>query len=285
MNERYAVDPDAPSDWRDLKLLLDQVGLQTGRFIAHYPSDWEFFVRKRFANATVLERKRVVELLARRPKVALSCCEPYRRHLPWTDNALAAKSTSPGAFEDIVSSPKNTAGLKPLQEVLYEDEKDWRSGVGAHVPMQASAYAYCAAPLFELAAEVTMVDRFFRLRTDSGQKDHRRRRVLEAFLHLAAASRDFQCLRIVLERSRTAGTDSSERVLQEDIEVLLEGERANHFAVEYELRDDVGHGRYLLSIHGGLQFDHGFDEDGRKTNHVHWLGLSELDPLLDIYGR
>ena len=67
MNERYAVDPDAPSDWRDLKLLLDQVGLQTGRFIAHYPSDWEFFVRKRFANATVLERKRVVELLARRP--------------------------------------------------------------------------------------------------------------------------------------------------------------------------------------------------------------------------
>lgn len=284
MNERYAVDPDAPSDWRDLKLLLDQVGLQTGRFIAHYPSDWELFVRQRFANSTVMERKRVVELLARRTKVALACREPYRRHLPWTDNAIAARSKSPGAFEDIVSSSENTAGLKPLQEVLYEDEKDWRSGVGAHVSMQASAYAHCAAPLFELAAEVTMVDRFFRLRTDSGQKDHRRRRVLEAFLHLAAVSPDFQCLRIVLERSRTAGTDSTERVLRDDIEVLLEGERANHFAVEYKLRDNVGHGRYLLSIHGGLQFDHGFDEDVRNTNHVHWLGRSELDPLLDIYG-
>lgn len=31
MNERYAVDPQAPSDWRELKLLLDRVGLQSGR--------------------------------------------------------------------------------------------------------------------------------------------------------------------------------------------------------------------------------------------------------------
>jgi hypothetical protein len=29
----------------------------------------------------------------------------------------------------------------------------------------------------------------------------------------------------------------------------------------YEVRESVGHGRYLLSIHGGLQFDRGFDRD------------------------
>jgi hypothetical protein len=63
----------------------------------------------------------------------------------------------------------------------------------------------------------------------------------------------------------------------------MDGVRANHFSVEYELRESVGHGRYLFSRHGGLQFDHGFDEDTRKTNHVHWLALPELEPLLKLY--
>ncbi len=285
MNERYAVDPDAPCDWRELKLLLDQVGLQAGRFLAQYPPDWEFFVRQHFASASDMDRKRVMELLARRNKVALACNEPFRRHLGWPANAQKAKASSPAAFEDVVSLAGNAVGLKTLQDVLYEVGKDWPSGVGAHVPMQAAAYARSAAPLFELSAEVIMVDRFFRLRTDSGQWDQRRRRVLEAFLQLAAKNTNFQCLRLVLERPATGATASVEQTLENDLEVLLGGVRANHFSVEYELRDSVGHGRYLFSIHGGLQFDHGFDEDTRKTNHVHWLALPELEPLLKLYGR
>lgn len=285
MNERYAVDPDAPCDWRELKLLLDQVGLQTGRFLAHYPSDWDIFVRQHFAGASDMDRKRVAELLARRDKVALACAEPFRRHLGWPENAQKAKATSPAAFQDLVSSSGNAVGLKTLQDVLYEAGKDWPSGVGAHVPMQASSYARCAAPLFELSAEVIMVDRFFRLRSDSGHWDQRRRRVLEALLQLAAQNTNFQCLRLVLERPSIGTTSSIERALENDLEVLLGGVRANHFTVEYELRDSVGHGRYLFSIHGGLQFDHGFDEDSRKTNHVHWLALPELEPLLKLYAR
>jgi hypothetical protein len=285
VNERYAVDPDAPCDWRELKLLLDQVGLQTGRFLAHYPSDWEFFVRQHFASASDMDRKRIMELLARRNKVALACNEPFRRHLDWPENAQKAKASSPAAFEDVVSLAGNAVGLKTLQDVLYEAGKDWPSGVGAHVPMQAAAYARSAAPLFELSAEVIMVDRFFRLRTDSGQWDQRRRRVLEAFLQLAAKNTNFQCLRLVMERPSTGNASNIERSLTNDREVLLSGVRANHVDLEFELRDSVGHGRYLFSIHGGLQFDHGFDEDTRKTNHIHWLALPELEPLLKLYGR
>jgi hypothetical protein len=50
--------------------------------------------------------------------------------------------------------------------------------------------------------------------------------------------------------------------------------------VEFEVRHDVGHGRYLLSIHGGLQFDQGFEEGNKAPNHVHWLSTPELEPLL-----
>jgi hypothetical protein len=284
VNERYAVDPDAPCDWRELKLLLDQVGLQTGRFLAQYPTDWALFLRQHFAEASDMDRKRVMELLARRNKVALACGEPFRRHLGWPENAKQSKSSSPTAFDDVVSLTGNTAGLKSLQDVLYEAGKEWPSGVGAHVPMQAAAYARCAAPLFELSSEVVMVDRFFRLRSDSGQWDQRRRRVLEALLQLAAKNLNFQCLRLVFERPKTGSSSTHERAFEDDLELLLGGMRADHFSVDYELRERVGHGRYLFSIHGGLQYDHGFDEDARNTNHVHWLALPELEPLLKVYG-
>lgn len=283
MNERYAVDPDAPADWRDLKLLLDQVGLQTGRFLARYPMDWDLFVKEHFANSSEMDKKRVLELLARRKNVSLACPEEFKRHLDWAENAKKVKAKSPMVFHDLVSSTGNPAGLKILQDVLYEPGNEWPSGIGAHIPMNATEYARFAAPLFELSAEVSLVDRFFRLRTETGHWDPRRRRVLESFLKLAGAFPKFQSLRLVLELPKTVSQSRFESTLEDDLGELLSNVKADHFSVEYKLLENVGHGRYLLSTSGGLQFDHGFDEDFRKSNHVHWLALPELEPLLKTY--
>lgn len=284
MNERYAVDPQAPTDWRELKLLLDRVGMQSGRFIASFPPDWMLFLQQRFADASDMDRKRVVELL-HRGKFAVSCDAGYKRHLPWPENASAAKIGSPNVFREAVASVGNGPGLKTLQDVLYEEGLDWPSGIGEHVGMVAADYAKCAAPLFELSAEVTLVDRFFRLRSANGNKDYRRRNVLQAFFKLAAANRGFQCLRLVLELPADCIQSHYENELEKDIEDLLSEFPASGFAVEFDIRKIVGHGRYLFSIHGGLHFDHGFDEKRGQTNHVHWLSNTELHPLIDRYGQ
>lgn len=283
MNERYAVDPDAPADWRELKLLLDRVGLQSGRFLASFPSDWSLFLQQRFATASDMDRKRVVELL-RHGRFAVLCDAGYKRHLAWAQNAVAAKTSSPNAFREAVASPGNSLGLKTLQDVFYEDGKDWPSGVGEHVAMAAADYARCASPLFELSAEITLVDRFFKLRSESGQKDYRRTNVLRAFFKLAAMNRSFQCIRLVLELPKDCIQSRYESDLEKDIEDLLSAHPAADFAVEFDVRKSVGHGRYLFSIHGGLHFDHGFDEKQGETNHVHWLSSAELKPLIDRYG-
>lgn len=284
MNERYAVDPQAPADWRELKLLLDRVGLQSGRFIASFPSDWMLFLKQRFADGSDMDRKRVVELL-RRGKFAVSCDGGYRRHLSWPENAAAAKLGSPNVFREAVASEGNALGLKTLQDVLYEDGQDWPSGIGEHVRMDATDYAWCAAPLFELSAEITLVDRFFRLRSASGNKDYQRRNVLQAFFKLAAAQRGFQCLRLVLELPPDCIQSRYESDLEKDIEDLLSVYPGSSFAVEFDIRKNVGHGRYLFSIYGGLHFDHGFDEKRGQTNHVHWLSAAELQPLIDRYAQ
>lgn len=284
MNERYAVDPQAPTDWRELKLLLDRVGLQSGRFIAAFPSDWVLFLKQRFADGSDMDRKRVVELL-RRGKFAVSCDVGYRRHLSWSENAAAAMLSSPTVFREAVASPGNALGLKSLQDVLYEDGQDWPSGIGEHVRMDAADYARCAAPLFELSAEITLVDRFFKLRSVSGNKDHPRRNVLMAFFKLAAAQPSFQCLRLVVELPPDCIQSRYESELEKDIEDLLCAYPRSSFAVELDIRKNVGHGRYLFGIHGGLHFDHGFDEKKGLTNHVHWLSTAELQPLIDRYSQ
>ena len=281
MNERYAVDPQAPADWRELKLLLDRVGLQSGRFLASFPPDWNLFLQQGFADASDMDRKRVVELI-RRGKFAVLCNAGYRRHLSWPENAAAAKMSSPTVFREAVASKGNTPGFKTLQDVLYEDGQDWPSGVGEHVAMAAADYARCASPLFELSAEITLVDRFFQLRTENGQKNWRRRKVLQAFFKLAEANVGFQCLRLVLELPKDSIQSRYELDLEKDIEDMLSGFKSS-FSVEHDVRKNVGHGRYLFSIHGGLHFDHGFDEKQGQTNHVHWLSTAELQPLIDRY--
>ena len=282
MNERYAVDPDAPADWRELKQLLDLVGLQSGRFLVSFPADWSLFLQQRFATASDMDRKRVVELL-RRGRFSVLCDAGYKRHLDWAQNAVAAKTSLPNTFKEIIAATGNNLGLKTLKDVFYEEGNGWPSGVGDHVNMVASDYARCASPLFELSAEITLVDRFFKLRSESGQRDHRRINVLQAFFKLAAVNRGFQCIRLVLELPKDCNQSRYELDLEKDIEYLLSGYPKADFSVEFDVRSSVGHGRYLFSIHGGLHFDHGFDEKQGQTNHVHWLSSAELKPLIDRY--
>jgi len=72
----------------------------------------------------------------------------------------------------------------------------------------------------------------------------------------------------------------------DDLDNVWTDSKADNIAIEYSFPESVGHGRYFFSIHGGIQFDHGFDTDNRpnaKNNHVHWLSEKELEALLKKY--
>ena len=75
MNEVYAVDPAAPTDSKELRLLLKEFGFDTGRFIAEFPLGWIDEVRAAFARATEMERKRVIQILEKR-RPGLTTREP-----------------------------------------------------------------------------------------------------------------------------------------------------------------------------------------------------------------
>ena len=69
----------------------------------------------------------------------------------------------------------------------------------------------------------------------------------------------------------------------EDLNFILSRKKTN-CALNFDIHDDMTHGRYIFSIKGGMQFDHGFSLGNKKTNHVHWLSKKELTPIQIIYG-
>ena len=285
MNERYAIDPDAAANADELKLLLDKLGMQTGRFLAKYPDDWTQFLLDRFAAAPPVERKRVVHLLARHKIFALGCGgKSFQRTKTWPENAVAVKSVSPKTFDAIVAPIGNAFGLPTPRDVLYEDHHAWPDGRGDHVSMKAVSYARLAEPLFELSPEVFLVDAYFALRSPTGTPHSRQRRVLQALLKEASKSPICQSIRLILKKSTIGESATNEAALEQDLDKLIFVLDKKEINLEYQILDDVGHGRYLFSIHGGLQFDHGFDEHEANKNHVHWLSEPELSPLLVKFG-
>lgn len=283
MNENYALDPEAPADARELKLLLDQFGLQTGRFLSRYPEDWPTLLLQRLEGASQMERARALDILNRRRGYLVPTTAPYQRSRGWANNAAVAAERH-RTFDAVIGQTSNGFGWPSVEQVLYEDDHALPPGLGAHLPMQAAQYVECVRPLFLASAEVFLVDTYFTLRTRSGERDRGRLRVFVAFLKLAEEARTCEVLRLILARDRIDETEGSESRLEDDIGAALEQSGTKRIEVLYEIHDNVGHGRYIFSLHGGLQFDQGFEESRTKRNHVHWLSKPELDPLLERFG-
>lgn len=284
MNEHYALDPNALSDAREFKLLMDQFGLNTGRFLARFPQDWPTLLLNHLNAASDMDKKRALELLQRRKGCLMPLSAHFEPGSAWANNAALALERS-RSLRGVIGQPGNGFGWPTPEQVLFEDDHALPSGQGAHVPMKAAGYADLARPLFLTSAEVILVDPYFTSRDNQGRRCSRRWPVLQALLKAAEAANTCQCLRLVLERRQIEITAGSEARLEEDLLHALTAASTSRLELEYELRDSVGHGRYLISIHGGLQFDRGFEEQSGGENHVHWLSMPELEPLLQRFAR
>lgn len=281
MNELYALDPAAPADWRELKLLLDQFGLETGRFVARYPQDWTEQLKQVLGGAGPVERARVEALLRRRRSCVLPPAVParYEPARNWPQNAAVAAEAD-RAFTQVIGQRGNGYRWPTPDEVLYDEDQALPPGRGAHLPMQSGAYAACVRPLLLVSPEVTLVDPYFTTRDRNGQRCRRHWPVLTALLRAAQATRTCQTLRLLLSRGHVHETVGDDGRLEQDLDAALDEAAASRVGVTYELRDELGHGRYLLGLQGGLQFDRGFEVlRAGETNHVHWLSAPELGPL------
>lgn len=281
MNEIYAIDPDAPQDLKDISAMLKQFGLEHGRFIAKFPDEWTTLLQLHVRQLEGLDRSRLIRLLELHKDALLEVPDEFRRAKSWIENAKEAKLRKK-SISRVLASDMNPHGVETLKQFLWEDDIT-NSSRGAHIPMSADAYRRAAAPLFKQSTEIHMVDSFFQLRRSNGETHRGRASVLLELLEEADKSGRTELFTIHFKREVSLTKFNQEREIGLDLDDLCDQARIKKINVDFRVWDDMPHGRYIFSVKGGLQFDHGFEPIRDKTNHVHWLSKVELEPIFMKY--
>jgi len=277
MNEIYAIDPSAPQDLKDIKAMLDQFGLANGRFIANLPDEWIELLKQNVQHFKGLDQSRFFRLLELHKDALLSIDINFKRAKSWNENAIAAKDARIGISKVLGADP-NSFGFETLQKFLWVDELVGDSR-GAHIPMTIESYTRAISPLLELSTEVHLVDPFFNLRRLNGELHRGKEALLRGFLMEAEKSKRCEVFKIHFKLQGEESINFQKSKIEADLTYICEQVNLKKVAIQYTLNEEIGHGRYIFSIKGGLQFDHGFEPLKDKKNHVHWLSKSELEPI------
>ena len=281
MNEIFAIDPDAPQDLKYISAMLKQFGLEQGRFIARFPDDWAALLQLRVQQLQGLDRSRLSRLLDLHRDALLDVSDDFRRAKSWLENATAAKLKRK-CISRVLAAESNPLGEETLTHFLWEDELV-NSSRGEHISMSAEAYRRAVAPLFKQSTEVHLVDPFFQLRRDNGELHRGRVSVLCALLEEADASGRTELFNIHFKRDSHPTKKEQEQKIEFDLNAIYDQVNIDNLSITSCIWDEMPHGRYIFSVKGGLQFDHGFEPLRDKTNHVHWLSKSELEPIFRRY--
>ena len=281
MNEVFAIDPKAPLDLKDIKAMLEQFGLTNGRFIANFPDDWLRMFNEHVEHLQGLDKARLVRLLDLHRDALLAVNLDFRRAKSWVENANEAKLARK-VISRVLAADPNPLGIETLQKFLWEEDSENNSR-GAHISMSTDAYRKAVAPLFQHSTEIQLVDPFFQLRRSNGEIHKGRFNVLREFFIEAENSIRCEVFKIHFKREIHLSKAEQESQIEEDLDQICEEARISSLIIEYCIHDEIGHGRYIFSIKGGLHFDYGFEPLRDKTNHVHWLSKSELEPILRRY--
>jgi hypothetical protein len=279
MNEIFAIDPSAPKDLKDIKSILDKFGMEKGRFIANFPDNWISLILNSSSNLAELDRSRLIILLNKFKDALILVKMDYQRSKSWEDNV---NKITNNIYKILANNP-NKYGFPTLESYLWGDEIIEDNSRGEHIAMTLSAYTSAVSPLFYSSTEVHVADPYFHLRDQYGNLDRRRVEVLQTFIDIADQSLRCESIKIHFKRKFELSESVQESEYIEDLNFILNRKKTN-CVLNFDIHDDMTHGRYIFSIKGGMQFDHGFSLGNKKTNHVHWLSKKELTPIQLIYG-
>ena len=283
MNEIYAIDPCAPQDIKDVVAMLNRFGMSNGIFIANYPKDWFVSLCEHVSEIGSLDRSRLSLMISNNMDSLLDVESEYKKVRTWDENVENLKMFSKVIAYVLASSP-NSRGFPTLESFLW-GLGDNKAGAarGSHIPMTAKSYMEAIRPLLLKSTEVHLADSYFKLRDDYGQIDRRKSELLISMLSAADDSRRCERIFIHFKRLVEYSEDAQEVQCIKDFDFIRSKAKKIECDIQFDLHDEMTHGRYIFSIKGGLQFDHGFLINPSKKNHVHWLSKSELLPIQSFY--
>ncbi len=283
MNELYAADPLVCCSASDLKLLLASFGPYAGRYLANYPTDWAAHVERGLTSVGEIEVARIQTLL-RRAKENLTLVTrsnlPWKAEQAWLANASPLLEGGSPVFNGLIANDGKPPAVHELHEVDLPPTAEERvAGI-------ASEYARISKILLLLSPEIALIDPYLIPQKPACAA------VLAALFDLIAKGK---CQKVTLwaRAADVLGPGNADAVkadLKESLRRLAvttnfkPGREIEMILVEDESRQTKMHGRYVLSIKGGVRLDQGFQQlpAGRQVD-VGPIGKVIHNELLDIF--
>jgi len=283
MNELFAADPSTCKHISDLNLLLSAFGPYTGRYLANYPSDWMKRIELQYENVGPIEIEKAKALL-RRAKDGLKFVT--RKNLAWSiekewiENIKTVLASKPTLFSGVIANENISTNIKQLED------HDLSPTSEENIKGTNIEYGRVCEILMLLSPELIFIDPYL------NPLRRQYKSVLSSLFSIAARG---QCERIVIwsrasEVCRVGSPSVILRDIKESLQGLMQeagfrsGREIEMILVEDESSKNKMHGRYFLTIKGGIRLDQGFQQlPGERRVDVSPVGRSTHSNLLDIY--
>lgn len=287
MNEVYAADPKACRSAADLRTLLSWFGPFAGRYLAAYPSNWLRQVESSLGERGDIERARASTLLRRaieRSAVVSKAKLPWVDARSWVDNAVPLRKPAGEAFDALIGTDE---GALLSDHVLSFDSYDPPNTSEERIATRPSEFVRVAKTLLVVSPQIHLVDPFLDPLNQNCEP------VLAALMAVVARGKADSVI-IWARASKVCGDPPSGSVCAKVRDALAglakrtgfdgPGQRIELKLVRDESSVSKMHGRYLLSIKGGIRFDQGFAKlpKGRQMD-VGPIGQQAHSELMAIY--
>ena len=247
MNKLYSASPKIFSNANEVGMVLNSFGFDKGRFLVALP---KAFIRDVFDNTagfTEMEAKRVKTLIEKHKYAILKLGLPYDSDRSWVDNALT-----------LIEEQR-------LDGALCNDETDAarlfniHAIADGHLPVSDGARDYATADniikhmsiILKTSQEVFFVDPYF----SPGKEKYIK------FLKALVSHPDSKDTRYVFfcNKDHFEKKESFDSLMRRQ---LLDCPAAGCEIIVYPLTSGAEmHGRYVFNIHGGVDYDKGFQVD------------------------
>ncbi len=276
MLHEFAIEPTVIRSWDRLQFYMSNFGVEHGRLIARYPKKWERLVNEGLSHCKDVEKKRIVEALARGKNRLFPRHHEWNDLLPWLENVVEEHAKRPFHAVIATSNPTNLPFVLGDDIDITNPPPLWTVHRNVPVQRKATTMADAARKLLRLSRTVLFVDRNFK------PKDKGFRVALEAFLDaLLDQNKKWLVSRIEYHVGDSIpGTDFIGLCDAWLCDVIPLGMKVRFCRWSHAQL----HNRYILTDVGGLKFGQGLDQAGDtepQEDHVTLLGQQEAAALLD----
>ncbi|OAI24738.1 hypothetical protein [Methylomonas koyamae] len=284
MNENFASEPNCCENMHEFRHFLERFGPYAGRYLIAYPKDWFKEVEAHIGSWGELDQVRAKTLLRRARENAAILTKPnliWDGSKSWFDNAV--ERAVERDFDGIIIARRSDSLSRGNAHTC--DDLEWPPTAEERIIAIPEEYVRVSRFLLLISYELFFIDPYLNPCKQSISS------VIEKMLQVVAKGK---CHRLVFWSRTSNIIDTRNGITLDDVEnklrkIISEIEFKHDFKLEFLLVDDDRsrermHGRYLLSIKGGLRLDQGFQQlsKGRKVE-VGPVGRATHEELIRIF--